>query len=508
LEGDEMNGELLAVMEYLERERGISRDVLIEAVSSSVISAARKSAGQVKNLKVEIDRETGNISAYSELRIVEDVQTPDEEILLADARKIEPKAVAGGTVRKPIAARNFGRIAAQTAKQVIIQRIKEAEHEIIFNEYKDRIGEIVTAVVRKHERGNVILDLGRAEAVLPQKEQSPREGYGTGRRFKVYIMDVKDSPRGPEVVVSRTHPMLLRKLFELEVPEIAEGSVEIKAVARDPGFRSKIAVTSKNDKIDAVGACVGMRGARVKDVVHELNGEKVDIVRWNEDMASYITNALSPAKLSQIKMVDEKTAMVIVDDSQFSLAVGRRGQSARLVAKLTGCRIEIKKLSEVGREEKEAKVALSDVKDLIKGRALTLLLKHGYNTVGRVRKASAEELLKIPGLGAKTVEKIRTAVAEFRLEEKRGEKEEIPPSARPAKGGGAVEKEGVKEETPPADEEKEEKKNEKPVEESRPEEKVPSAAAEKGEEEKHPKETAEGAGEPPVEKGENEAGGT
>ena len=425
-----MNGELLAVLEYLEREKGISRDVLIEAVTSSLVSATKKSAGEVKNLNVEMDRETGNIKAYYDVTVVEKVSVPEEEISLSTAVEIKSDAKLGDVIRRPITAKNFGRIAAQTAKQVIIQRIKQAEQEIVFNEYKDRVGDIVTAIVRKHERGNVILDLGRAEAILPAKEQSPREGYGVGRRFKVYIVDVKDAPKGPEIVVSRTHPDLLRKLFELEVPEIGEGTVEIKAVARDPGYRSKIAVASKSEKVDAVGACVGMRGARVKDVVRELNGENVDIVRWHEDMAAYITNALNPAKLRGVKLLDNDRAEVLVDDSQFSLAVGRRGQSVRLVAKLTGWKIDLKKVSEVEREQKEAKVNLKELEDLIGKKTLNSLKAGGYKTVGELRKATDDELAKLSGIGEKTVTKIKKAVADFSLEQEK-EQEAAAAAAQP-----------------------------------------------------------------------------
>ncbi|MEJ2745706.1 MAG: transcription termination factor NusA [bacterium] len=319
-----MNGELLAVFEYLERERGISRDVLIEAVESSLLSAARKSAGQVKNLSIEIERETGNIKACCDVTVVEEVKSPDEEITLDAALKIDPDAKIGDTIRKEIVAKEFGRIAAQTAKQVIIQRIKEAEHKIMFDEYKDRAGDIVAAAVRRYERGNVILDLGKAEVILPQAEQCPRESYGVNRRFKVYIVEVKDSSKGPAIVVSRSRAELVRKLFELEVPEIGEGTVEIKAVARDPGYRTKIAVHSKTEKIDPVGACVGMRGARVKDVVHELNGERVDIVRWSDDPVVFITNALSPAKPREVKVLAEGAAEILLTMTSSHSPWGRR----------------------------------------------------------------------------------------------------------------------------------------------------------------------------------------
>ncbi|MCX6340630.1 MAG: transcription termination factor NusA [Candidatus Aureabacteria bacterium] len=416
-----MNGELLAGFEYLERERGISRDVLIEAVESSLLSAARKSAGQVKNLSVEIERETGRIKACCDVTVVDEVKAPEEEITLASAREINPDAKIGDTIRREIRVKDFGRIAAQTAKQVIIQRIKEAEHKIVFNDYKDRAGEIITAAVRRYERGNVILDLGKAEAILPQAEQCPRESYGVNRRFKVYIVEVKDSPKGPEIVVSRSHPELVRKLFELEVPEIGEGTVEIKAVARDPGFRTKIAVHSKTEKVDPVGACVGMRGARVKDVVHELNGERVDIIRWSEDPAVFITNALSPAKPREVKVLGEGSAEIMVDDDQFSLAVGKKGQGIRLVSRLTGWKIDIKKASDKDREVKEAEVPVDQLEGLGR-KVISSLVESGYKSLGALRKATSDDLMKIAGIGEKTAGKIVRAAAGFRV----AGKEEVP----------------------------------------------------------------------------------
>jgi N utilization substance protein A len=405
---------LLAVFEYLERERGISRAVLIEAVQSSLLSAARKSAGAVKNLSIEIDKETGAVKAFCDMTVVAEVTSHEEEITLDEALKINPEAKLGDTIRKQTVAKDFGRIAAQTAKQVIIQRIREAEHKIIFNEYKDRVGELLTAVVRRYERGNVILDLGKAEAILPPSEQCAREGYGMGRRFKVYVVEVKDTAKGPEIIVSRSHPELVRKLFELEVPEIGEATVQIKAIARDPGFRTKIAVGSTTEKVDPVGACVGMRGARVKDVVRELNGERVDIVRWNEDPVVYITNALSPAKPREIKIVGEKKAEIIVDDDQFALAMGKKGQGIRLVSDLTGWGVDIKRVSDRDREGKEAGTPLGELKGLGK-KVLTALTDAGYKNLGDLRKATVDDLVKLPGIGDKTAQKIVKAAAEFRV---------------------------------------------------------------------------------------------
>jgi len=447
-----MNGELLAGFEYLEREKGISRDVLIEAVQNSILSAARKSAGMAKNLSVEIDRETGRIKGYCDVVVAETVKSEWEEIGLAEARKIKPDANVGDVIKKEFVAREFGRIAAQTAKQAIIQRIREAEHKIVFNEYKDRAGDILTGVVRRYERGNIILDLGKAEAILPSREQCPRESYGLGRRLKVYVIEVKEGGKGPEIVVSRSHTELVRKLFELEVPEIGEGTVEIKAIARDPGYRSKIAVHSNEEKVDPVGACVGIRGARVKDVVRELNGERVDIVRWSDDLTVYITNALSPGKLREIRFAKDGRAEIIVDDDQFSLAVGKKGQGIKLISKLTGLKIDIRKASDLEREDKEAGLAVDKLEGLGK-KIIETLIQAGYKTLGELRKASRDDLVKLPGIGAKTAEKIVETAERLRVEPSPAQ----PPESA-ASSEGTAEDGGEKSEKVPAEEEAEGKK--------------------------------------------------
>ena len=436
--GFEMNGELLAVFEYLERERGIGRDVLIEAVQSSLLSAAKKSAEQAKNLCVEIDRDTAKVRAFSDMLVVEKVSSKDEEISLEAAHKTDPEAKIGDTIRVEILTKNLGRIAAQSGKQVIIQRIREAEHKIVFNEYKDRVGDIITAVVRRYERGNVILDLGKAEAVLPTKEQCPRESYGVGRRYKVYVTEVREGSKGPEIIVSRSHDELLRKLFELEVPEIGEGSVQIRGIARDPGYRAKMAVSSTSEKVDPVGACVGMRGARVKDVVHELNGERVDIIRWNEDPVVFITNALSPARPKEIRILEDGRAEIIVDDDQFALAVVKNGQGIRLVSKLTGWKVDIKKASDLALEDQESQVPVRELEGLA-AKVVSALDENGYTTLGPLRKADAKTLMKIPGIGEKTAQKIIHAAVGFRFPVPEPAAEETP---EPVSGEPAAEEAG------------------------------------------------------------------
>ena len=273
-----MNGELIIVLDQMERERGISREVLIEAIESSLLSASKKSIGPARKLEVTIDRETGEIKAFSTLEVVEYVSDPYGEINIDDARQLDPEAEIGGEVTKEVTPENFGRIAAQTAKQVVIQKIREAEKNVVMGEYKDRVGDLVTGVIRSYEKKNLVIDLGRTEGIMPPREQCHHENYRLGARLRTYILDVRDRIKGPEIILSRTHPNFVRRLFEMEVPEIDEGTVEIKGIAREAGYRTKIAVWSADDKVDCVGACVGIRGSRVKSVVREMNGEKIDVI--------------------------------------------------------------------------------------------------------------------------------------------------------------------------------------------------------------------------------------
>ena len=338
-----MNGELLSVLEYIEREKGISRDTILEAVESSLLSASRKTLPTAQELSVEIDRETGDIHVFADKMVVsDDVGEDTDTILLEDAVAVDSNASVGEHVRVEVTPHDFGRIAAQTAKQVIIQRLREAERSIVFNEFKDRVGTLVNGVVRRHTYGAIIVDLGRAEALLPAREQSTGERYPVGSRMSVYVAEIKEGLKGPEIIVSRTHPALVERLFELEIPEIIDGIVQIKGIAREPGHRTKIAVHSTDDKVDPVGACVGLRGSRVKNIVRELNGEKIDIIKWSEDVATYVQNALSPAKLKRVEANEaDKSVTVIVSEDQLSLTIGKKGQNARLTGKLAGWRVDI-----------------------------------------------------------------------------------------------------------------------------------------------------------------------
>lgn len=342
-----MNAEFMLAFEALGKEKGIAPEILFDAIEAALISAYKRNFSSAQNVRVSLDRETGEIHVYARKTIVEFVEDDRLEISLADARKINPGYMEEDVLEIEVTPRDFGRIAAQTAKQVVVQRIREAERGIIYEEFSNRSSDILTGIIQRIEQKNVFIDLGKTEAVLPPTEQMIGEEYALGNRVKTYIIEVKKTSKGPQIMVSRTHPGLLKRLFELEVPEIHDGTVEIKSVAREPGMRSKIAVFSRDEEVDSVGACVGPKGMRVQTIVDELRGEKIDIVKWDADPAIYISNALSPAKVVSVE-VDElnKISKVVVPDYQLSLAIGKEGQNARLAAKLTGWKIDIKSESQ------------------------------------------------------------------------------------------------------------------------------------------------------------------
>ncbi|NLC77918.1 MAG: transcription termination/antitermination protein NusA [Clostridia bacterium] len=342
-----MNTEFVEALEEIARSKGIDAEVLLEAIEAALISAYKKNFGSLQNVRVELSRTTGEFKVFSRKEVVAEVEDERTEITLPEARKINPNLELGDIVEFEVTPKEFGRIAAQTAKQVVVQRIREAERNIIYDEYVNKEQDIITGIVQRQEAGNVFIDLGKTEAILTPQEQMPGEEYNPHDRIKAYIVEVKKTTKGPQIVVSRTHPGLLKRLFELEVPEIADGTVEIKSVAREAGSRSKIAVSSRDENVDPVGACVGPKGTRVQTIVNELKGEKVDIVKWSNDPVVYVANALSPAKVISVYVDEEaKTARVIVPDYQLSLAIGKEGQNARLAAKLTGCKIDIKSESQ------------------------------------------------------------------------------------------------------------------------------------------------------------------
>jgi N utilization substance protein A len=338
-----MNIEFIEAVDQIEKEKGISKEILFEALEASLISAYKKNYGSAQNVVVNIDRDTGEVKVFSKKVVTSEVNDPLLEIDIADAVEIEPTIKEGDIVSIEVTPKKFGRIAAQTAKQVVMQRIREAERNIIYEEFSGRETDLVNGIVQRFDKNNVIIDLGRTEVILPQNEQIATETYTPGSRIKVYVLEVKKTTKGPQITVSRSHPGLVKRLFELEVPEIYEGIVEIKGIAREAGSRTKISVYSKDENVDPVGACVGTKGTRVQSIVEELKGEKIDIIKWSKDPAEYISNALSPAKVLSVE-IDEnaKIAQVKVSEQQLSLAIGKEGQNARLAAKLTGWKIDIK----------------------------------------------------------------------------------------------------------------------------------------------------------------------
>lgn len=344
--------ELIAVMDELEKERGISKDYLVEALEEALVKAYKQNfdvEDGVENVKVTIDKITGEMHVYSAKEVVEELPVPELEISLEDARKIDKNYNIGDIVNIEIKPKDFGRIAAQKAKQVVVQKIREAEKEMVFTEFNDKKGEIVSGLIQKADGKIVVMDLGKLEGVMPLKEQIPTENYKVNDKIRGYVLEVEKGLKGtPQVIVSRSHPDFVRKLFEFEIPEIYEGLIEIKSVSRDAGSRSKVAVYSRDENIDPVGSCVGQKGVRIQNIINELNGEKIDVIEWNEDPAIYIAAALLPAQVMAVDVKEEeKFAQVIVPDDQLSLAIGKSGQNARLAARLTNWKIDIKSESQI-----------------------------------------------------------------------------------------------------------------------------------------------------------------
>lgn len=435
-----MNGELLNILEAIAREKGIDKEILIKAIEDSLVNAARKSSEPIakkKDISVHIDREKGSIHTFADLVVVDTGVNPSiDEITLTDAKQIKKDVNIGDTVSVDMTPSDFGRIAAQSAKQIIIQKIREAERDVVFEEFKERIGDITMGTIRRKERGNIIVDLGRAEAALPLKEQCPDEKYHIGDRIRTYISEVKLGHKGPEIMLSRTHSGLVKRLFELEVPEIIDGTVEIKGIVREPGFRCKVAVHSNDSKVDPIGACVGMRGNRIKNIVRELENEKLDIIKWDADISKYVVNALSPAEVSQVIIKEtEKKVEVRVADDQLSIAIGKRGQNVRLASRLTGWEIDIRKVGEEipaeipaespaePAEEEETPTDTAPIAEVTTGSGKNLdnlaskldisakkaeaLAQAGLDTVEKIASADISEFTKLEGFGEKTAQKIK-----------------------------------------------------------------------------------------------------
>ena len=397
-----MNQELATVIEYMERERNIGRETLLHAVESALVSAAKKAMGAEGMYRVHIDRKTFEMQVYATKNVVDKVFQPDNEIDIFGAREVDPAAYVGGAVEIEVTPDNFGRIAAQTAKQSMIHELRKVEIDKVFDEYKPREGTVVSGSVRRFDRNDVVVELPHCEAVMRSSERVPTEDYQIGERIQFYILSVTKLNRGAEVALSRSHPNFVRQLFEREVTEIAEGAVEIMGIAREAGFRSKVAVRSVDDKIDPVGACVGMRGIRVKNIVRDLGGEKVDIVRHHTDISQYVTNALAPAKLTRVE-IDELThrIKVIVDDDQLSLAIGKKGQNARLTAKLTGWKIDIQKQEEQMDFHERVELAINELAAVpgIERAQAELLVQQGFLTVEGIMAADLGDLAAVEGIG-------------------------------------------------------------------------------------------------------------
>lgn len=373
-----MNADFLAVLDFWEREKGISRETLITAVEEALLSAAKKAVGPARELRCAIDQKSGDIKAFAKLVVSEKVLSKHDQISVFDARRIKPDAQIGDEVEVEVTPTGFGRIAAQYAKQSLMMHMRRAEKQLIFTEFKDRVGDIISGVVRRFERSDVTIDLGKYEALLPNRERVPTEEYQIGERIRCYVKAVENGPHGPEIILSRADPNFVIKLFQLEVSEISDGTIEIKGIAREPGFRTKLAVYSRDEKVDPVGACVGLRGQRVKNIVRELNNEKVDIIKWDANTKNFIANALSPAKLKAFEMdEDRKRVKILVAEDQLSLAIGKRGQNARLTSKLTGWQIDIEPEAVVhfGFEEKVAQAveALAAIPGISKEQADALV---------------------------------------------------------------------------------------------------------------------------------------
>lgn len=420
-----MQQDLNRVIEQVSKEKGIDKSILISALENAMVSAAKKMFGHQRKIEAQYNTEIGEVELFEAKTVVEQVNDPTVEVELDDAREnLDPEAQLGDELLCKLDTSSFGRIAAQAAKQNIVQRVRDAEREIIYNEFKGREGQLVNGIVQRFEKKNIIVNLGRTDAILPEKEQVPRERYRQSDRIRAFIVAVEMTSRGPQIVLSRTHPGMLVKLFEQEVPEIYEGIVEVKGAAREPGGRAKIAVYSNDQDVDPVGACVGMKGTRVQAVVQELRGEKIDIVHWTADQAEYVCRALAPAKVSKIIIDDEDHSMeVIVPDDQLSLAIGRKGQNVRLASRLAGWKIDVRSEAEAEEETRRARASLGAIPG-VNDMAAELLYQDGFKSAEEVAEAELEALLEVEGIGKEKAETIYRSSREYVAEKKRKEEEE------------------------------------------------------------------------------------
>ncbi|MGH7771769.1 MAG: transcription termination factor NusA [Candidatus Binatia bacterium] len=420
-----MQQDLNRVIEQVSKEKGIDKTILINALENAMVSAAKKTFGHQRKIEAQYNQVLGEVELFEAKVVVDEVKDPSVEITLQEAREnLDPDAEIGDELLSKLDTSSFGRIAAQAAKQNIVQRVRDAEREIIYNEFKGREGQLVNGIVQRFEKKNIIVNLGRTDAILPEKEQVPRERYRQSDRIRAYIVSVEITSRGPQIVLSRTHPGMLVKLFEQEVPEIYEAIVEVKGVAREPGGRAKIAVVSNDPDVDPVGACVGMKGTRVQAVVQELRGEKIDIVHWTPDQAEYVCRALAPAKVSKIIIDDDERNMeVIVPDDQLSLAIGKKGQNVRLASRLSGWRIDVRSESEADEETRRARSSLGAIPG-VNDMVAELIYQAGFKSAEELAEADLETILDIDGIGPEKAEAVYKSTREYVAEKRRKEEEE------------------------------------------------------------------------------------
>lgn len=403
-----MNADLLAVFEFWEREKGINRETLLAAVQEALLAAAKKAVGPARELRVQIDSKSGDIKAFAKIVVAEKVVSKHDQLSVFDARRIKPDAVVGDEIEVEVTPAGFGRVASQYAKQSLMQHIRRAEKQLIFNEFKDRVGDIVSGVVRRFERSDVTIDLGKYEALLPNRERVPTEEYQIGERIRCFVKAVDNGPHGPEIILSRADPLFVQKLFQVEVSEIHDGTIEIKAIAREPGFRTKIAVYTRDEKVDPVGACVGLRGQRVKNIVRELNNEKVDIIRWSANIRDFVTNALAPAQLKSFEVDESRRRIkIVVGADQLSQAIGKRGQNARLTSRLTGWQVDIEAedvpvVPQDGKFQAQFAEAVRNLAAIpgITQEQADALVHFGLLSLEDLLEVEASDLAEIPQIGA------------------------------------------------------------------------------------------------------------
>jgi N utilization substance protein A len=401
-----MGQNLNYIIEQVGKDKGIARQVIIDALENAVLMASRKKYGILRMMEAHYNEEIGEVELFQFMEVVEEIEDPNTQISLDEARELDPDSEVGDSLGVKVDTSDFGRIAAQTAKQVIIQRVRDAERDNIYNDYKDRRGEVVTGTAQRAERGNLFVTVGRAEAILQGREQARGEVYRQGDRIRAYILDVQKTSKGPQIFLSRTHPGLLVKLFEIEVPEISEGVIKIVDAAREPGERAKISVYSNNKDVDPVGACVGMKGSRVQSVVQELRGEKIDIIPYSDDIAKYVSNALAPAKISRAYIEEENKSMeIVVEDDQLSLAIGKKGQNVRLASKLTGYKIDIKSESRMEQILEETIGRLREIPHV--GEVIArILYNEGFTSASEIASSDVDALARLSGIGLKKAQKI------------------------------------------------------------------------------------------------------